>query len=711
MNPADQETSPQTRREAAGFQSESPRRRRWFPTNAAINGGIVLFNAILVALLWTFVSATLRDERVHTIAAAVQRNDHLVIAVEQYVIRTIESADAIIRYLIHEHAQYGRNTDLARLVKEFTVDYSAIHGVALMNERGDVVTMSYGGDLAGPTNVADREYFKIHLAADTGAPVVGKPITGRVTGDAVIPVTRRINKPDGSFGGVAMALIGPGRFTDVLRDARMLPLDVISIVGLDGITRARLVGPAASSGQDISRSPLFAAVAAARVGNLSSAGQLDGVARQYSYRMIGDYGLLAIVGRADSDILADFNVRRRQYFWSAGLASALVGGFAALLMFALWGQRRAAATVIRNSGRFMAAFDQAAVGIAHLDMSGRYVEVNDRLCDILGYSRSELLERNYADITHAHDLPKGAGFHDRVQEAGDPPASVEREKRYLRKDRSVVWCAVSLSAVKDDSGRVEYVLAVVQDISSRRGVEEALRERGARLQRLSRQLMEAQEQERRRLGRELHDRVGANLSAAVLTLEVLRGMPEAPARDSRPRIDDCVLLLRETIAQVREVLTDLRPPALDELGLFAALGYYVRSTAQRANIDIRMAGRDPATPLPTAMQISLFRIAQEAISNAVRHAGAMLITVSLTQDAAGTRLSVVDDGKGYDMAAPTSASASLGMLTMRERAEAAGGHLTVEASPGGGASIEVFVPMATPCTAQPEPAEQARRNH
>ena len=104
------------------------------------------------------------------------------------------------------------------------------------------MTTAYSGNLAKPLNVADREHFRVHVEHDSGRLFVGKPVVGRVTGQWVIPVTRRINKADGTFGGVAMALIEPARFTDVLHDAKLRPLDVISLVGLDGITRARLSG-------------------------------------------------------------------------------------------------------------------------------------------------------------------------------------------------------------------------------------------------------------------------------------------------------------------------------------------------------------------------------------------------------------------------------------------------------------------------------------
>ena len=126
------------------------------------------------------------------------------------------------------------------------------------DEHGNLATSAYMGKPEKPVNVADREHFKVHRARDTQEVIVGKPVTGRVTGKAVVPITRRVNKPDGSFGGVAMVLIEHSRFTDVLHDAKLGQLDIISVIGMDGITRARLRGTTPTAGEDISKSPLFA---------------------------------------------------------------------------------------------------------------------------------------------------------------------------------------------------------------------------------------------------------------------------------------------------------------------------------------------------------------------------------------------------------------------------------------------------------------------
>ena len=143
-----------------------PVRTHWASHIVGINGGIILFNAMLILILWAFVLSALRPERAYVIDAAIQRNDSLVIALEQYVVRTIESADAVIRYLIRERGRYGDKLDLADFVEKYTVDYSALTGVVLADERGDAVTTTYPATPVRRTNVADREHFRVHIDRD-----------------------------------------------------------------------------------------------------------------------------------------------------------------------------------------------------------------------------------------------------------------------------------------------------------------------------------------------------------------------------------------------------------------------------------------------------------------------------------------------------------------------------------------------------------------
>ena len=204
--------------------------------------------------------------------------------------------------------------------------------------------------------------------------------------------------------------------------------------------------------------------------------------------------------------------------------------------------------------------------------------------------------------------------------------------------------------------------------------------------------MAAREEERRRLRRELHDGLGPQLAAITMTLDTARrSLGTARLERADALLEAAVEQSRTAVEDVRAIVAGLRPPALDELGLEGAL----RSAGPGVLVDhdsstrITIRGRGPLVGLPAATEVAAYRIAQEAMANAVRHAGADLVEVELLQDAEGLRLLVSDDGRGFDqqVAAP-----GVGLASMRERAAELGGSFSVSSSPGGGTRVEAVLP-------------------
>jgi PAS domain S-box-containing protein len=250
--------------------------------------------------------------------------------------------------------------------------------------------------------------------------------------------------------------------------------------------------------------------------------------------------------------------------------------------------------------------------------------------------------------------------------------------------------------INDADGNPLRMIGVNFDVSDSKRAEEALRNYAVRLQNLSRRLMDAEEQERRRLGRDLHDQTGSNLTAMTLSLEVLRGkLPPAASEELGPLIRDLDALLRETMMQLRDVLADLRPPALDELGLFAALRHHMQRLSAHSNLRLEIEGSEPSPRLTSEVEIALFRIAQEAISNAIKHAQATCVTVGIKPETDHVILSVNDNGCGFAPEEKSANRAGLGMTTMNERAEAIGASLAIRSSQNEGTLIAVRVPLST----------------
>ncbi len=213
---------------------------------------------------------------------------------------------------------------------------------------------------------------------------------------------------------------------------------------------------------------------------------------------------------------------------------------------------------------------------------------------------------------------------------------------------------------------------------------------------LSGQLAETQENERKQLARELHDRVGRNLTALSFNLDLIRTQLSSPLPDTKPlltSLNDSQTLLEQTTEHTRNVMANLRPPVLDDYGLVAALRWYSPKFAARAEVPIEVYG-EKLVPRPAAsVENALFRIAQEALTNVAKYAQATQITITVTEINGVVRLIVADNGIGFEAAhlLETAERQGWGLLTMTERARAIGGLCRVESIPRGGTKVIVEV--------------------
>jgi len=271
-----------------------------------------------------------------------------------------------------------------------------------------------------------------------------------------------------------------------------------------------------------------------------------------------------------------------------------------------------------------------------------------------------------------------------------PGPSYEIEFRLRHKDGSYRWIYARAQVELDTSGNPRRMLGCHIDVTDRKRAEEELQQSFSRLQELSRRLVEVQEVERRNINRELHDRVGQNLSALNLSLNLIRAQlpPNAPAAIAA-RLSDAQELVESAVRHVRDVMADLRPPALDDYGLLAALRTHADALSGRLGVPVVVTGQEPEPRLSPATETALFRIAQEALNNVSKHARAANVHVRLAAVNGVVELSVSDDGVGFDAGASSPERATWGLKTMRERAEAVGATLRIEPAPSGGTRVVV----------------------
>lgn len=351
-------------------------------------------------------------------------------------------------------------------------------------------------------------------------------------------------------------------------------------------------------------------------------------------------------------------------------------------------QQRHAQEAIRREKSFSDSMMESMPGIIYFyDRDGRFLRWNRNFMLVSGYDAAEIAQMHPLDFFAADEQPLLQERIDEVFSTGE--SSVEAS--FLTKDRRVIPYLFTGRRLTFDGA--DFLVGMGIDISKRKAAETELSDYAARLKIISRQLLSVQESERRTLGRELHDTVGQELAAIHLNLTILRSLlpPEATGAVVG-RLADSQTLLEDASQHLREVMVELRPPGLDELGLVAALRDHALRVGRRTGMHIAVTGVEPVPKLDPTVAIALFRIAQEALNNVVKHAHASHVSIELRTRSNELLLDITDDGIGFDDRQSRSRSESMGMMTMSERAEAVGGQLAVRSSVGKGTTILVRLP-------------------
>lgn len=207
------------------------------------------------------------------------------------------------------------------------------------------------------------------------------------------------------------------------------------------------------------------------------------------------------------------------------------------------------------------------------------------------------------------------------------------------------------------------------------------------------QIIEAQEEERKRVSREIHDGPAQLMANVLIRSELLEKIYTEKGTDAaRAEIKDLRVMVRDSLKEVRRIIYDLRPMALDDLGLVPTLDKYLRNVKERSGIDVELHALGKSRRFPNKMEIAIFRLIQESVSNAVKHSDANLIEVKLEFTQKFISLYIRDDGKGFDMSKPAKSN-SFGMMGMRERVELLEGTLKVKSRLNFGTSVYIQIPI------------------
>jgi PAS domain S-box-containing protein len=350
--------------------------------------------------------------------------------------------------------------------------------------------------------------------------------------------------------------------------------------------------------------------------------------------------------------------------------------------------RRAEQELRASERRFQNAFAHAATGMLLVDLEGHFVEANRAYSEITGYTQAELESLTFLDITHPEDVDRCARpFRQMLR--GEIPNYVI-EKRYMRKDGGVVWARISSTLLPDSANRPSHAVVIVEDITERKRAEE-------QLSALSSRLLHVQDDERRRLARELHDSTAQSIAAMCMNLGVVSESANLLDRQAHKALTECLGIGEQCIRELRTFSYLLHPPVLDDMGLSSALKWYVEGFVQRSKIEVALDIAADLGRLSRELELTLFRVVQESLTNIHRHSGSRTATIRIVRYPKDVLLQVRDYGCGI-AGAPgntngTVTHVGVGIAGMRERVRQIGGHLRIH-SRRGGTDVEVLAPIS-----------------
>jgi len=338
---------------------------------------------------------------------------------------------------------------------------------------------------------------------------------------------------------------------------------------------------------------------------------------------------------------------------------------------------------LRENGRQLALATEAAnLGIWSRSLPEKVIWANAQWRELFGFRKTERLDvERVAHRLHPDDRER---IHKAFGEAIKNTGHYEEEYRVMLPNGQIRWIA-SRGNVEFSRGQPVLIRGVALDVTRRRQAEEATFG-------LIRRLISAQEDERMRLARELHDDVNQSLALLAIELDIFSQKPPTSSSELRRRMGELSAQVKNLSSSVHELSHALHPAKLEQLGLVAAVGGLCRELGAAHNVAIEFVADEVPREVPDDVALCLYRIAQEGLRNVIRHSGSTTAKVELRWNESELRLVVSDRGCGFESIA-TRDEVSLGLVSMRERVRLVQGQISVESRKGEGTRIKVQVPV------------------
>lgn len=332
--------------------------------------------------------------------------------------------------------------------------------------------------------------------------------------------------------------------------------------------------------------------------------------------------------------------------------------------------------------KYRSLIEQAADTIALFDDKMKILDVNQSATKLLGYSKEELVNMSLQNVLSSVEL-KTDPINFNLLDKGE---STIKLRKMIRKNGSVVETEVNTKKLADGT-----FLALIRDLTERKKAEQELKHSYEAIRELVSHLQDIREEERLKMAQEVHDELGQQITIMKMDVSWLdQKLVDHPLL--KEKTEGLKKTLDATVKTVRRIASELRPSILDDMGLAVAIEWHTRELEKRSGLKINIEDVNDVDGLTEQTKINLFRVVQESLTNVVRYAKASGVTIALEKSEKEIRLSIKDNGVGFDPAS-IAVKKTLGILGMRERIAALGGELKLESSPGNGTVINVVIPV------------------
>ena len=336
-----------------------------------------------------------------------------------------------------------------------------------------------------------------------------------------------------------------------------------------------------------------------------------------------------------------------------------------------------------------AIFEGSLDAVLISDANSKFITVNNRACELTGYSKQELLGMRIPDLHEEQDLIAYNLYHDRIMSGED----IVSEAMLLRKDGTKIETEFSNRCIRI-SGEV-YMHTVARDITERKKVEDKLRKYQAKLKAMASEILRTEQRERKRIAIELHDNICQNLVLTKVLLQSTLRLVSDPSVSGPLKMASGAM--SELIEKANSLTFQLSNPVLQELGLVLALKKHLTEEVQKKHgIAFELEGDEQLSLQDEEIKNSLFRISRELLLNIVKHAQAHNVKVSICKRRSQIRIVIQDDGVGFDsndVSSKVLRTRRFGLFSIREQLEHLGGDFAIESEPGRGTAATVVVPL------------------